>query len=210
MEKIKPPFTKYPGNRWMARQVEKTGSESSIPFIHGVVRGALASPSAVDPGAVLEEVLKDAEPEGLFNDNFDKLSMAFLFLYNDTARSLTSSRPLPQALSSDIRTEAGWHFLLLEVSDLADGFVRGFNLKELPDKHRFPDTLAILHALVEEGDWCRMMFEDRRLLEKTFPRGCFLEDIASEAAKGIDECIRKVAMRARQEAREQRTDGLQG
>ena len=147
MKKIKPPFTKYPGNRWMARQVEKTGSESSIPFIHGVVRGALANPSTVDPGAVLEEVFKDAEPEGLFNDNFDKLSMAFLFLYNDTARSLTSSRPLPQALSSDIRTEAGWHFLLLEVSDLADGFVRGFNLKELPDKQRLVFKLKVFEGM---------------------------------------------------------------
>lgn len=207
MKKLKPPFTEYPGNKWMARQVENTGSESSIPFIHGVLRGALANPSAVDPGAALEEVLKDAELESLSQDGFDKLSIAFLFLYNDTARSLTSSRPLPQALSSDIRTEAGWLFLLSEASDLVDGFFRGFNLKKLPDKQRFPGTLASLHDLVEEGDWCRMMYEDPRLLEKSFPRSCFLEDVIREAAGGIDECTRRVAMRAREEAREQRTDG---
>ena len=85
MKKVKPPFTKYPGNKWFARQVEKAGSDSSIPLIHGVVRGALASPSAVDPGAALEEVLKDANMEDLSQEEFDKLSIAFLFLWNDTA-----------------------------------------------------------------------------------------------------------------------------
>ena len=108
MKSTKPPFRKYPGNKWLVQHMERAGSESSISFIHGVIRGALASPLAVDPGVALEEVLRDSDLEGFSQDEFDKLSIAFLFLLNDTASSLSSSRPFPEAVSSDIRTEAGF------------------------------------------------------------------------------------------------------
>ena len=73
MKKRNPPFQEYPGNQWLAKQVEKSGSNSTIPFIHGVVRGALANPSAVDPGAALEEVLMDADMKDFSQDSSGKL-----------------------------------------------------------------------------------------------------------------------------------------
>jgi hypothetical protein len=201
MKKVKPSITKYPGNKWLVRQVEKTGSDSTVPFIHGVVRGALASPSAVDPGAALEEVLKDAELEGFSQAEFDKLSTAFLFLWNDTARSLSSSRPFPEAVSSDIRTEAGALFVLHEAAELVDGFVKGFYLKNPSKKDQLPRTHVCLCLLKDEGDWCRMMYESPDLLEKTFPHSGFPSDVVAETAEWIEECTRKVAVLAGKEMR---------
>ena len=204
MKKSNPPFAKYPGNKWFIRQVEKSGSGSTIPFIHGVVRGALASPFAVDPGAALEEVLKDADMEGFSQDEFDKLSIAFLFLWNDTARSLSSSRPFPEALSSDIRTQAGGFFVLSEAADLVEGFIRGFHLKIMSKNSRLPRTHTCLKLLEDEGEWCSMMYESPGLLEKTFPHGGFPSDVIAETAEWIEECTRKVAMLARDEMKEER------
>ncbi len=208
MKKSKPPFAKYPGNKWFIRQVEKSGSGSTIPFIHGVVRGALASPSAVDPGAALEEVLKDADMEGFSQDEFDKLSIAFLFLWNETARSLPSSRPFPEAISSDIRTQAGGFFLLSEAADLVEGFVRGFYLKDNSKNPRLSRTHICLKLLEDEGEWCRMMYESPDLLEKTFPHGGFPSDVITETAEWIEESTRKVAVLARKEAKKKNTEGL--
>jgi len=72
-------------------QVEKARSESSILFI----RAALASPLAADPGAALEEVLRDCDLEGFSRDEFDKLSIAFLFLWNDTTKIHTLTPKTP-------------------------------------------------------------------------------------------------------------------
>jgi hypothetical protein len=208
MKSTKPPFTKYPGNKWFARQVEKSGSESTIPFIHGVVRGALANPLAVDPGAALEEVLMDAEMIDFPQEEFEKLSFAFLILWNDTARSLSSSRPFPQAVSSGIRTEAGGFFILSEAADLVEGFVRGFYLKNKSKNSRLPRAHVCLKLLEDEGDWCRMMYESPDLLEKTFPHGGFPGDVIIEAAQWIEECTRKVATLARDEMKGERTGVL--
>ena len=208
MKKVKPPFLKYPGNKWLARQVEKAGSDSTIPFIHGVVRGALASPSAVDPGAALEEVLKDADMEGFPQDEFDKLSFAFLFLWNDTARSLSTSRPFPEAISSDFRTQAGGFYLLSEAAVLVEGFVRGFNLKNESKRPPLTRTRVCLHLLEDEAEWCRMMYESPDLLEKTFPHGGFPSDVIAETAEWIEECTRRVAVMAKDEVKEERTKVL--
>ena len=194
--KTKPPITKYPGNRWLARQVEKSGCDSTIPFIHGVVRGALANPPAVDPGTALEEALKDIDMEGFSQDEFDKLSVAFLFLWNDTARSLSSFRPFPEAVSSDIRTEAGGFHILSEAADLVEGFVRGFFLKNDSQSRQPTRANVCLKLLEDEGEWCRMMYESPDLLEKTFPGGCFPEHVVVEAAQWIEECTLKVALMA--------------
>ena len=205
MKVAKSPFKKYPGNRWFIRQVERSGSDSTIPFIHGVVRGALASPSPVDPGAALEEILKDADMEDFSQDDFDKLSIAFLFLWNDSARALTASRPFPRAVSSDIRTKAGEFYVLSEAADLVDGFVRGFHLKEQPQVSRLHRTHVCLCLLRDEGDWCRLMYESPDLLEKTFPHDGFPSEVIAETAKWIEECTRKVAVLARKEGKELRT-----
>ena len=208
MKKATPPFTKYPGNKWLARQVERSGSDSTIPFIHGVVRGALANPFAVDPGAALEEVLKDADMEGFSQDEFDKLSIAFLFLWNNTARSLSSSRPFPEAVSSAIRTEAGGFYLLSEAADLVEGFVLGFYLKNDSQNTQITRAHVCLKLLEGEGEWCRMMYESPDLLEKTFTQGCFPEHLIIETAEWIEECTRKVAVLARDEMKGERTGGL--
>lgn len=199
MKSTQPPFRKYPGNKWLARQVGRAGSESTVPFIHGVARGALANPFAVDPGMALEEVLKDACMENFSQDEFDKLSMAFLFLWNDTARSLSSSRPFPKAVSSDIRTEAGGFFILSEAADLVKGFVLGFCLKGQSKNPRLLRAYVCLKLLEDEGQWCRMMYESPDLLEKTFPHGGFSSDVITKTAEWIEECTRKVALLAKKE-----------
>ena len=195
--KTKPPITKYPDKKWLAKGVENAGSESTVPFIHGVVRGALANPFAVDPSAALEEVFMDADMEGLSQKDFEKLSLAFLFLWNDTARSLSSSRPFPEALSSGIRTGEDEQGLLSEAADLAEGFSRGFNLKTPPKRVRLSCARSWFKDLEEEGDWCRMMYENPDLLEKTLPdpdhRGLSIID----ALDWIEECMGWTAIYAR-------------
>lgn len=208
MKITKPPFTKYPGNRWFIRQVERSGSDSSIPFIHGIVRGALASHCAIDPAAALEVVLKDADMEEFPQDEFDEISIAFLHLWNDTAKCLSSSRPFPEAVSSDIRTQAGEFHILSEAADLVEGFVRGWNLKSPSQNRLLPRTYVCLKLLENEGEWCRMMYENPRLLEKTFPHGGFPSDVIADTAEWIEECTRKVALLARDEIKEQRDEAL--
>ena len=150
MKKKKPPFTRYSGNEQFAKQVERFGSESTIPFIHGVVRGALANPFAVDPGAALEEVFMDADIKGQSHRDFEKLSLAFLYLWNDTARSLSSSRPFPEALSSGIRTGEDEPAILSGAADLAKGFIRGFRLKTPAKSQRFPCAGSWLKDIEDE------------------------------------------------------------
>jgi len=197
MKKTKSPFTKFPGNKWLAQQVKKFGSESTIPFIHGVVRGALANPFAVDPGAALEEVFVDADMTDLSQKEFEKLSIAFLYLWNDTARSLASSRGMPEALSSGIRTGMDEPALLSEAADLADGFVRGFKLKASPKGQRLPCANSWLKDLEGEGDWCRMMYENPDLLEQTLPHADNRGDSIKDALGWIEECMVWTAIYAR-------------
>jgi len=197
MKKVKSPFKKYPGNKWLAEKVERSGSESTIPFIHGVVRGALANPFAIDPGAALEEVFMDAEMEDLADDDFEKLSLAFLFLWNDTAKSLSAARPFPEALSSGIRTGVDESRLLSAAADLAEGFVRGFKLKEPPKGMRLSCARSWLKDLEGEGDWCRMMYENPDLLEKTLPGADYRSLTLIDALGWIEECMGWTAMYAR-------------
>jgi hypothetical protein len=197
MKKVKPPFTKYPGNRWFAQQVERSGSDSTIPFIHGVVRGALANPFAIDPGMALEEVLLDAEMIDFPQEEFDKLSFAFLILWNDTARSLSSSRSFPEAISSGMRTGADESRLLSEAADLAEGFVRGFNLKAPPKGQSLPCARSWLRDVEGEGDWCCMMSENPDLLEKTLPSADHRIDSLIDALGWIEECMGWTAIYAK-------------
>jgi hypothetical protein len=197
MKKVKPPFKKYPGNDWFARQVERAGSESTVPFIHGVVRGALANPFAIDPGMALEEVFMDAEMIDFPQEEFEKLSFAFLLLWNDTARVLSSSRPFPEAISYGIRTGVDDSRLLSEAADLAEGFVRGFNLKAPPKGQRLPCARSWLKDVEGEGDWCRMMYENPDLLEKTLPGADHRGESLIDALGWIEECMGWTALYAR-------------
>jgi len=197
MKKRTPPFNKFPGNKWFARQVEKSGSDSTIPFIHGVVRGALANPFAIDPGMALEEVLMDAEMIEFPQEEFEKLSFAFLILWNDTARSLLSSRPFPEAFSSGIRMGVDESRLLSEAADLVEGFVRGFKLKVSPKGQRLPCANSWLKDVEREGDWCRMMYENPDLLEKTLPDMDHRGQSIMDALGWIEECMGWTALYAR-------------
>jgi len=208
MEKMKPPFTEYPGDKWLARQMEKAGSDSTITFIHGVVRGALANPSDVDAGDALEKVLGDADLEDFPQDEFDKLSIAFLLLWNDSARSLSSSCPFPQAIPSEFRTEAGALFALSDAAHLVEGFVKGFELKNQAKDQGVPETAHLLEHLKVESEWCRMMHENPDLLEKTFPGDGFPYEVVLETTGWIEECTLRVALQARKENEELSAEGL--
>jgi hypothetical protein len=197
MKKKKPPIAKYPGNKWLAEKVKKSGSESTIPSIHGVIRGALANPFAVDPGAALEEVFMDSDMEDLSPEDLEKLFLAFLYLWNDTARSLSSRRGMPEALSFGIRTGEDESGLLSGAADLAEGFVRGFNLKAPPKEIRLPCARSWLKDVEGEGDWCRMMYENPDLLEKTLPHADHRGDSILDALGWIEECMRWTAIYAR-------------
>jgi len=197
MKKHKPPITKYPGNKWFARQVERSGSESTIPFIHGVVRGAHANPFAVDPGAAMGEVFVDADMQDISTDDLEKITLAFLHLWNDTARSLSTSRSFPEAISSGIRTGADESRLLFEAAELAEGFVKGFNLKAPPKGQRLPCARSWLKDVEGEGDWCRMMYENPDLLEKTLPGADHRIGSLIDALGWIEECMGWTAIYAR-------------
>ena len=199
MKKRKLPFRKYPGNKWLAEKVKRFGSCSTIPFIHGVVRGALANPFAVDPGAALEHVFIDADMKDLSQHAFEKLSIAFLFLWNDTASSLSKMTRMPEALSSGIRTREDEYDLLSETADLAKGFIQGFALKMPFEDQRLPSTCFWLESLEEEGEWCRMMYDNPRLFEKTFPRSVSRHEPVLDALSWIEECMRWTAFYARKD-----------
>ncbi len=198
--KTKPPITKYPGNRWLARQVEKSGSDSTIPFIHGVVRGALANPLAVDPGTALEEVLKDADMEDFSQDEFDKLSIAFLFLWNDTARSLSSSRPFPEAVSSEIRTEDDEELFLQGAVDMAEGFKAGFSLRKPPAGIKLQQARSWLRDIASEAGWCRGQLSEIDRFRKEYPEAEDRKQAIQTAVSWIEECMGWTALYAGMDA----------
>ena len=197
MKKKKSPIEKYPGNEFFTEIVERSGCYHSIPFIHGVVRGALANPFAVDPGAAMGEVLVDAHLEKISLDEMEDLTLTFLYLWNDTARSLSSTRGMPEALSSGIRTGENESQLLFEAAELAEGFVRGFNLKKPPKDQRLPCARSWLKDLENEGDWCRMMYENQEELVKDLSDPEHRRLSIVDALNWIEECMRWTVLYAR-------------
>lgn len=197
MEKRKPPIRKYPGNQFFSKLVEKSGCEYSVSFIHGVVRGALANPFAVDPGAAMGEVFVNSHLEDLSSDDMEELTLTFLHLWNDTARSLSSTRGMPEALSSGIRTGVDESLLLFEAAELAEGYLRGFKLKRPPKGQRLPCARSWLRDLEGEGDWCRMMFENPEELKKTLPEEERRRLSIIDAVNWIEECMRWTVLYAR-------------
>jgi hypothetical protein len=197
MEKVKPPFRKYPGNKYLLELVEKSGCEYSVPFIHGVVRGALANPFAVDPGAAMGEVFVNSSLDEFSPDDMEKLTLTFLYLWNNTARSLSSSLPFPEAISSGIRTGSDESRLLFESADLAEGFVRGFKLKKPPKGQRLPCARSWLRDLEGEGDWCRMMYENPEELARDTPDPEHRRLSIIDALGWIEECMGWTAIYAR-------------
>lgn len=190
MKNAKSPVKKYPGNKVFGELVEKSGCEYSIPFIHGVVRGALSNPFAVDSGSAMGEIFVDAHLEELSLEDMENLILTFQYLWNDTARSLPSTRGMPEPFSSGIRTGADESRLLFESAELAEGFVRGFKLKKPPKGKRLACAGSWLRDLEGEGDWCRMMHENPEELEKDLPDPEQRNRSLIDALNWIEECMR--------------------
>lgn len=197
MKKKKPPFTKYPGNEWLAERLGKAESNATIPFVHGFVRGALANPYSVDPVMAMGKAFAGVDFKNLAAKHFEELSLAFLHLWNDTAGSLSTSRPLPQALSSENRTDMDEATLLVEAADLAEGFVQGFNLKKPPKGKRLPCARSWIRDVEGEGDWCRMMYENPETLEEELPDPENRRRSITDALCWIEECMRWTVFYAR-------------
>ncbi len=81
--KPKPPIEKYPGNKWLAERLRRHESVTTVPYVHGVIRGALANPFPVDSAEAMAEAFNGINATSLPPKELEYLTQVFLHLWND-------------------------------------------------------------------------------------------------------------------------------
>lgn len=168
MKKRKPPFKKFPGNEWLAGELARLGIDATVPFIHGVIRGALVNPAGVHPAMAFSRACENGELKNLKTANLELLLLALTFLWNDTACSFGMVGSLPRALSRDPFTRKDEREYNDEIVDLADGFLEGFCLARIPKKYRSEVCESFFLDIVSEAKMCLRWYDHPEEFEKEY------------------------------------------
>jgi hypothetical protein len=189
MEKQKPPITKYPGNVWLADQLDKHGAVATVPFIHGVVRGAVANPFPMDQAMAMAEAFDGISPSTLPKEEVECLTLAFMHLWNETGRCFEYANPLPEVIASDIRTPEDEESVLQACVDLAEGFETGFSLRKPPKGERLERTRTWLRDIAKEKRWCLEQLKDREKFNEGYPEARDRALAIKNALAWLEECM---------------------
>lgn len=168
MKKKKPPIEKYPGNKWLAEELARLKIDATIPFVHGVIRGALTNPVGIHPALAFARIGGKKDPEDLKAVDLEMLLLALTFLWNDTSRSFSGVRSLPQALTCDPFTRKDEKDFNDEIVDLADGFLEGFCLVTIPGKYRSEVCESFFLDIVNEAKMCLRWYDHPEEFKKEY------------------------------------------
>ncbi len=168
MKKRKSPFQKYPGNAWLAKELDRLKIDATIPFVHGVIRGALVNPAGVHPALTFARICENKDPKDLKTADLELLLLALTFLWNDTAVGYNMVQKLPQALICDPFTRKDERDYNDEIIDLADGFLEGFCLVRIPKKYRSEVCESFFLDIVNEAKMCLRWYDNPEEFEKEY------------------------------------------
>lgn len=169
MKKRKPPIAKYPGNKWLVKEFRGLGIEVSSPFVHGVIRGALANPVGIHPALAFARICGEKDPSDLGSRDLEYLMLALLYLWNDTAVNYDMGRRFPQALTADPFTRQDERTFNDEIVDLGDGFLEGFCLVRIPKRYRSEACESYFLDIVNEAKQCLNWYDHPEEFKKEFP-----------------------------------------
>lgn len=180
MKKKNPPIAKYPGNKWLEKELARIKIDVTISFVHGVIRGALANPVGIHAALAFARICDKKDPEDLKTADLEMLLLALLHLWNETAANYDMGRRFPQALTADPFTRMDERNFNDEIVDLADGFLEGFCLVSIPRKYRSEVCESYFLDIVNEAKLCLDGYDNPEEFEKEFPEpGLKLEVLKS-------------------------------
>jgi hypothetical protein len=168
VKKIKPPFKRYPGNKWLSKELARLDIEATIPFVHGAIRGALASPVGIHPALAFGLICREKDPSALSSLKLERLMLALLYLWNDTVANYDMGRRFPQALTADPFTRKDGRTFNDEIVDLADGFLEGFCLARIPKRYRSEACESYFLDIVNEAKLCLKWYDNPEEFEKEY------------------------------------------
>lgn len=197
MKRKKPPITEYPGNTWLAEKLQRHKAVTTVPFFHGVVRGALANPFPIDPAEAMAEAFNGCSPSSLPQKELEYLTLAFLYLWNDTGRSYQNADCFPAAVVSDIRTEGEEKSFLEGTVNLVEGFKIGFALRKPPKGVKLDRTRTWLRDMGKEAGWCRRQIEESERFRQDYPNAKERKLALETALDWIEECMGWACLYAR-------------
>ena len=197
MKKIKPPIRKYPGNKWLAERLDKHNAVTTVPYFHGVIRGALANPFPVDPAEAMAEAFNGITPSSLPPKELELLTLAFLHLWNDVARAYQHADQFPAVIPSDIRTSEDESNSLDAAVRLAEGFKTGFSIRKPPKGIKLDRTRTWLRDIATEMKWCRNQLEEKEKFQREYPKPEERALAIGTAFSWIEECMGWTALYAR-------------
>ena len=189
MKKKKPPITKYPGNMWLAERLEKHGAVATVPFVHGIVRGAVANPFPIDQALAMAEAYDGLSPSTLPQKEVEYLTLAFMHLWVETGRCFEYANPLPEVVESDIRTPEDEESVLQACVDLAEGFETGFSLRKPPKGEKLERTRTWLRDIATEKRWCLEQLKDRGKFNEAYPDPNDRAQAIKSALAWLEECM---------------------
>ena len=197
MKKRKPPIGKYPGNKWLAERLDKHNALTTDPYFHGVIRGALANPFPIDPAEAMAEAFNGFDPSALPQKELEYLTLAFLYLWNDTGRSYQNADCVPVAVVSDMGTGEGEYGFLDGLVNLVEGFKAGFALRKPPKGVKLDRTRTWLRDIGKEARWCRQQIEEPEQFQHDYPIAKERKMALETALDWIEECMGWTCLYAR-------------
>lgn len=201
MKKKKPPIAKYPGNQWLVKELVKLDIEATIPFVHGVIRGALANPVGIHPGLAFARIAEKRDPKDLSTQRLERLMLALLHLWSDTAANYGMGRRFPQALTADPFTRKDERAFNDEIVDLADGFLEGFCLARIPKRYRSEACESYFLDIVSEAKLCLNWYDHPEEFEKEYPDPDLRLEVLKNCLAMIEETMVWLQLYARHAAR---------
>ncbi len=169
MKKRKDPVAKYPGNEWLAKKLKTLKFEATVPFAHCVIRGAMANPVGIQPASAFARINGDENPLSHDSRQLEKLILALLHLWNDTAVNYDMGRRFPQALTADPCTREDERTFNDEIIDLADGFLEGFCLAGIPKRYHSEACEKYFLDIVNKAKLCLNWYDNPEEFAKEYP-----------------------------------------
>jgi len=202
VKKRKPPIAKYPGNQWLVKEFAKLDVETTIPFVHGVIRGALANPVGVHPALAFARIAEKKDPAGLSTQRLERLILALLHLWNDTAANYDMGRWFPQALTANPFTRKDERVFNDEIVDLADGFLEGFCLARIRKRYRSEACESYFLDIVNEAKLCLNWYDHPEEFEKEYQDSDLRLEVLRSCLAMIEETMVWLQLYARHAARD--------
>jgi len=157
-------------------------------------------PKGADSAQAMAEAYRGIDATSLPPKEIEYLTLVFLHLWNDTARSYQLADPFPQALLSEIRTVENEEVSLKGAVEMAEGFKVRFSLRKPPKGFKFDRTRSWLRDVASEANWCRGQLQEMEQFKEEYPEAEDRKQAIWTALSWIEECMGWTALYAGMDA----------